>query len=271
LLEHVAIAASLTPGATAKMTGEETPLTARRVPMDAASVHASLWRVPGATRDWVLRLGFGLLDRVARKGPLLSTAWRVDLPVEPAADLVACIEAARLALEAQVAQVQDSAADRQLGPSARMARTLWQQGERLPDWLGLLALLEECVWVWDAPEAMPRRPYEAIYRRDGYRCMAPGCTGRVRLEVHHVQYRSQGGDEGGTNLLTLCRFHHQQGEHGLLARCRGKAPLGIVWRLGHAGLATWWRNEMRLTPRPSREGQSVAAVLDELGREAAAP
>ena len=104
-------------------------------------------------------------------------------------------------------------------------------------------------------------------RTTGSSDSASGCTGRVRLEVHHVQYRSQGGGEGGTNLLTLCRFHHQQGEHGLLARCRGTAPLDIVWRLGHKGLATWWRNEMRLTPPPSHEGQSVAAVLDALVRE----
>ena len=25
-------------------------------------------------------------------------------------------------------------------------------GERVPDRLGLLGLLEECVWVWDAPQ-----------------------------------------------------------------------------------------------------------------------
>jgi len=104
---------------------------------------------------------------------------------------------------------------------------------------------------------MPKRPYDAIYRRDGYRCKAPGCTARAHLETHHLHYRSRGGNESATNLITLCFFHHQQGEHGLLAHCEGKAPLDVRWRLGYGTLATWWRNEMRVGPL-SHEGWSVA-------------
>jgi len=77
--------------------------------------------------------------------------------------------------------------------------------------------------------------------------MAPGCTSRRNLQVHHIHYRGhQGGEEPG-NLLVLCEFHHQQGEHGTLAQFRGKAPLGVLCRIGDDGLGTWWRNEMRLS------------------------
>jgi hypothetical protein len=60
--------------------------------------------------------------------------------------------------------------------------------------------------------------------------------------------RSRGGDEQAeSNQTTACRFHHQMGEHGVFASCRGEAPLGIVWRLGREELATWFRNELRVS------------------------
>jgi hypothetical protein len=115
----------------------------------------------------------------------------------------------------------------------------------VPAWVGLLALLEDFVATWDVSHA-PRRPArDAIYVRDGWRCMAPGCTSRRNLEDHHVLYRSRGGDDGRTNLVTLCRFHHQQGEHGELAWVRGKAPLGLSWVLGRRGRGGRWHNERR--------------------------
>jgi len=29
--------------------------------------------------------------------------------------------------------------------------------------------------------------------------------------------------------------------------CKQSGPLGVTWRLGKEGLATWWRNERRLS------------------------
>ena len=46
--------------------------------------------------------------------------------------------------------------------------------------------------------------------------------------------------------MLLCALHHLQGEQGGLARCRGQAPLDIVWRLGLDEFATWFWNEKRL-------------------------
>jgi len=75
--------------------------------------------------------------------------------------------------------------------------------------------------------------------------MAPGCTSRRNLQEHHVSYRSQGGSDELDNRLCLCAFHHQRGEHGELASCRGLAPLGIEWSLGRGGRGGLFRNEIR--------------------------
>src|SRR5206468_3657643 len=105
---------------------------------------------------------------------------------------------------------------------------------------GLLALIEEYVAAWDDPRQCPRRAADAVYARDGWRCMAPGCTSRRNLEDHHVRYRSRGGKNGLENRICLCRFHHQQGEHGRLASCRGVAPLKILWSLGKDAIGGWY-------------------------------
>ena len=110
----------------------------------------------------------------------------------------------------------------------------------------MLAVLEEWVLTHDAPEAEPHRCTLHIFERDGYRCMAPGCTSRARLQVHHLEHRARGGGQVDENLHVLCYFHHMQGEHGGLARVRGRAPLDVVWRFGAENLGEWFRNERRL-------------------------
>jgi 5-methylcytosine-specific restriction endonuclease McrA len=120
--------------------------------------------------------------------------------------------------------------------------------------VALLALLEEFVEVWDDPGGMPRRPGDAVYARDGWRCTAPGCTSLRHLEDHHLVYRSRGGGDELANRTCLCRFHHQRGEHGDLASCRGAAPLGLTWRLGTRALGKRFRNEIRLPPGPDHLG-----------------
>jgi hypothetical protein len=48
-----------------------------------------------------------------------------------------------------------------------------------------------------------------VLTRDGYACQQ--CKGKSkdqRLEVHHVVFRSQGGSDEETNLLTLCKSCH---------------------------------------------------------------
>jgi 5-methylcytosine-specific restriction endonuclease McrA len=50
-----------------------------------------------------------------------------------------------------------------------------------------------------------------VLRRDGWRCQC--CGSRSNLEVHHKDYRSQGGDDGEVNLITLCAGCHSLVHH----------------------------------------------------------
>jgi hypothetical protein len=92
----------------------------------------------------------------------------------------------------------------------------------------------------------PRRAADAIYIRDGWRCVAPGCLSRRNLEDHHVIYRSRGGPNDLCNRICLCAFHHRQGEHGTLTLVTGTAPLENYWRIGVKAAGGRYLNEKRL-------------------------
>jgi 5-methylcytosine-specific restriction endonuclease McrA len=57
-----------------------------------------------------------------------------------------------------------------------------------------------------------RRPSSAIRRaareRDGCRCRFPGCESR-RVDLHHIQFWSNGGRTDLANLVSLCPWHHK--------------------------------------------------------------
>jgi hypothetical protein len=56
-----------------------------------------------------------------------------------------------------------------------------------------------------------RRPTSALRRaareRDKCRCRFPGCESR-RVDLHHIQYWSNGGRTTLANLISLCKYHH---------------------------------------------------------------
>ena len=52
-----------------------------------------------------------------------------------------------------------------------------------------------------------RRLHQEILERDGWHCQA--CGSLRGLEVHHVQLRSQAGDDSEHNLITLCSVCHR--------------------------------------------------------------
>jgi hypothetical protein len=219
-------------------------------PLSDAAWLASIRRTPGQTRALVLDVGCRVLDREQNRrwSPVVCKPLR--LPEETARSLASAIDTARRVLVAEAARVEAAhtspASEARLRPSVRIARLFVGKPTGVPAWLGLLGLLEEYVLTWDAPEAMPDRARSAIHERDGYRCTAPGCTQRAMLEAHHLRYRSSGGGNEPSNLITLCAFHHRLGEHGMYATCSGTAPLDVVWGLGRADLRTWYRNELRL-------------------------
>jgi hypothetical protein len=193
----------------------------------------------------------------AGSGSATTSSWigrcpdvflRLLLPADLAGAFLATIEGRRRQRTREVEAVpwDEPWPDPLAAPSIRAARSFSVRCRRVPAWVGLLAMLEDYVATWDDPAAAPARDADRIYRRDGWRCTAPGCTSRRNLEDHHLRYRSRGGDDDESNRTCLCRFHHQRGEHGGLARCRGTAPLGITWRLGREDVASHYRNERAL-------------------------
>jgi hypothetical protein len=72
-----------------------------------------------------------------------------------------------------------------------------------------------CTTFWQTwvPHLGTSDKWEAIYRRDRYRCTNPVCHNR-NVTLHHVQYRANGGTDAPENLTTPCAFCHLEGEHG---------------------------------------------------------
>jgi hypothetical protein len=217
-------------------------------PLTDAAWHASLRREPGTACVRVHRFGTYAAER---PGP--DVFLRLRLPHELAGDFLGVVESARQRLSTLADSVpwDEPWPDAHAAPSVVAARTFSVRSRRVPGWVGLLALLEDFVLTWDpvrsgrSPVA-PKRHGDPVYSRAGWRCTAPGCTSRKNLDDHHLVYRSRRGSDALDNRTCPCRFHHYQGEHGELASCRGKAPLGILWRLGRKELAVWYRNERRV-------------------------
>jgi hypothetical protein len=209
-------------------------------PLPDDAWHASLRLAPGTQRRRVLRLGL-----LAAEQGCADVFLRLRLPDDLAASFLAVAESATRRLEQEVERIpwDQPDPDPVALPSWRAARTFSIRCRRVPVWVGLLAMLEDYVLTWDDPQGMPKRAADRIYIRDGWRCTAPGCTSRRNLEDHHLDYRSHGGINDPSNRTTLCRFHHQMGEHGLMAACRGAAPLGILWSMGRDGVGGRYRNE----------------------------
>ncbi len=264
LLRCVEVARSLTPGLAPRFPGREAVRGVAdrnaphfpgqpsdpRAPHHFAPPSDAEWRDslrfgPGQTFDSVFALGYGLLERVVHRGPLMQVPLAFQLPEAEASTFLRSIEAARRVLVERVQNSSTPGDQSRFTPAARIAQHHIHHGERVPSWVGLLALLEEWVMVHDALKSDGTR---RVLRRDHYRCMAPGCTARVNVQVHHLYYRGWGGDNAAENLLVLCPFHHLQGEHGGLARVRGRSPLDVVWQLGVDELAVWYQNERRIPP-----------------------
>jgi 5-methylcytosine-specific restriction endonuclease McrA len=49
---------------------------------------------------------------------------------------------------------------------------------------------------------------QQVLRRDAWRCQS--CGSMSNLEVHHQEFRSQGGPDSELNLITLCKQCHEE-------------------------------------------------------------
>jgi hypothetical protein len=87
-------------------------------------------------------------------------------------------------------------------------------------------------FVW-GPALGVSDKWEAIYRRDRYRCTCPVCL-RRDVTLHHLTYRSAGGGDEPENLATLCAACHIEGEHE--GRLKVRPPASRPrWELGRRG------------------------------------
>ena len=55
-------------------------------------------------------------------------------------------------------------------------------------------------------ETSYRELHRQVLERDGWRCQV--CGSMKRLQVHHLKFRSQAGDDDEQNLITLCTQCH---------------------------------------------------------------
>jgi HNH endonuclease len=115
-----------------------------------------------------------------------------------------------------------------------------------PAWAGALFLLRHAVQEWERVDPARRPDTWKILERDEWRCQAPGCSSRRRLEVHHIIFRSHGGPDDPENLVTLCHGHHRRGIHDGYLRAEGAAPHSLRWHLGGGN------PRPGQTPRPTR-------------------
>jgi 5-methylcytosine-specific restriction endonuclease McrA len=67
---------------------------------------------------------------------------------------------------------------------------------------------------------------EAVLNRDNYTCQCCGKK-RVRLEVHHIIFRSKGGTDDENNLITVCKGCHDAIHNGTLVLTKTPRRLNL--------------------------------------------
>jgi hypothetical protein len=77
----------------------------------------------------------------------------------------------------------------------------------------------------DIPPALRRQ----VLRRDGGKCVVPGCRHATFVDLHHIALRSEDGDHDEDNLVTLCAAHHRANHAGTLL-IEGRVSTGLVFR-----------------------------------------
>lgn len=69
---------------------------------------------------------------------------------------------------------------------------------------------------------------EAILHRDNYTCQICGKK-HIRLEVHHIIFRSQGGTDDENNLITLCEDCHSEIHSGKIVLTKKPNKLNLKY------------------------------------------
>ena len=179
--------------------------------------------------------------RVSYEQARLIARYATDATVDSLIDLagqMTCIELRReleVKEEAQMCakRVVDIVAPRRvlvlLTLAFRAARKA--AGRWLPPGECLRMIAAHFMEVWKPILADRNTPQKRVLARDRGYCQVPGCS-RAASHVHHIDYRSRGGADDPSNLISLCAAHHLHGVHLGYIRVSGKAPHGLRWQLG---------------------------------------
>jgi hypothetical protein len=121
----------------------------------------------------------------------------------------------------------------------------------LPVWASLMILVRDAVDVWKQVDRKKKKPqFWRVFERDDYRCQIPTCSKRADMHGHHVVFRSHGGSDDPSNVVSACYGHHKQGVHEGHIRCTGNANHGLRWVLGprakHGGPFRIYQGDLRI-------------------------
>jgi hypothetical protein len=120
-----------------------------------------------------------------------------------------------------------------------------------------------------ASQSVPPRTRREVMRRDGGRCVVPGCRNSLFLDIHHLRLRSEGGGHDPDGLIVLCGAHHRAQHRGQLL-IEGRVSTGLVFRhangasygsvVGAHAAASFEEAFRALRSLGFREGESRAAL-----------
>ena len=82
-----------------------------------------------------------------------------------------------------------------------------------------------------AHQNIPPAVRRKVMRRDGGRCVVPGCRHATFVDIHHIVLRSEGGRHDEDTLILLCSAHHRAEHRGQLI-IEGRVSTGL--RFCHA-------------------------------------
>ena len=121
---------------------------------------------------------------------------------------------------------------------------------------------------------IPPATRRAVLQRDRHRCQIPGCSNRLWLDIHHLDYRRDGGGHSEGNLLTLCCTQSSAGPRRAARHRTGSRRIGVPVRRRQGGArdprgrsrARWcsgegasrWRGDKM--PRSGQNGTSRGPV-----------
>ena len=104
-------------------------------------------------------------------------------------------------------------------------------GRPMPLDEALEVIARHCIETWAPLVNEKLAKVNPVLLRDGGDCTVPGCS-RVADDVHHIRFRSQGGDDSEENQTGMCKPHHLRGVHAGNVLCTGSAPGELTWVLG---------------------------------------